>query len=364
MTEVGSHSNQKLRPTTRYNHPVPPKRQHVPTQPLPIRAAAAFLIIAAAATPQTLTPTIRKPRPPQPPFNPNIIFLDPAHGGSDPGATLEGNTPEKDATLAFAKLLRTLLTPQGFTVILTHESAAIPQPPPPPQPDEDGNIPPATPFNPAANNPPLDTRVEQANRSHAVACLLIHASNGGHGVHLYTSSLTPAPPPDPALDPALRPIPLWDTAQAPTLPQSTQLASDLATAINGIRIPLITAHTSVRPIDSMTCPALALELSPLPSGDSPADPAYQQRVAQAIAVGLVSWRTRAQTQLAAAQAARDAAAQTALPTTVPKPKTKPKPIAIPQENPVTLTPDSNTSPRKPAPIVRRPPEITPPGDHP
>ncbi len=348
----------------------------MPTSRLQIRAFA-LLFAATPLQPQTTSPTpppqtqappAHKPTPL--PFNPNLIFLDPAHGGTDSGAHLGPNSEEKDATLAFAKRLRDLLAPLGFTVLLTHESAAIPTPPPPPQPLEDGTIPSTLPFNPAANNPTPDTRVEQANRSRAVACLILHAANGGHGIHLYTSALAPAAPPDP--NPTFRALTPWDAAQAPVLAQSAALASDLATALNGIRLPLVTARASIRPIDSMTCPAVAVELAPLTSGDtqtSPSDPAYQGLVAQAIAAALYAFRTHAQTQAvatqAAAQAAKDATRTTQPATPAPKPKPRPRPIVIPQETPTTLTPDPNP-PRTPAPIVRRPPPdpAIPPADNP
>ncbi len=330
-----------------------------------------------ATTPR---PARKAPRPLQPPYNFNLIVLDPAHGGTDPGAHLTADALEKDATLAFAKSLRELLTPRGITVVLTHESAAIPAPPPkPPEPDPDNPDtpapPPPPPPSPNANNPTPEQRVEQANRSRPVACLLIHASNGGHGVHLYTSALTPASSYTPDPDPANRPIIPWDTAQAPSLAQSTQLASDLAAALAGIRIPTVVGRDSMRPIDSLTCPAVVIELAPLGTGSSgtPAsDTAYQQRVAQAIATALDLWRNRQasqfQARLAAQQQAQQQSQQPASsptsPALPPKPKPRPKPVPIPSESP--LAPDTSTPPppHRPAPIIRRDPGTIPPSTPP
>ena len=326
------------------------------TLPPPIRVIAALLAAAtlfaqtdsqtATAPPQVPVSTAndvafpvahaktkpRTPRPDLPLFNLDTIVLDPAHGGADMGATIITEPPllEKDVTVAFAHRLKDILTARGFIVLLTHESP------------EDQLLP--------------DQRVELANRSRAVACILIHASNGGHGVHIFTSSLDAAPqfPSDPS-EP--RPIVPWDTAQAAAIPNSLRLANDLSTALNNIRIPLVLGRASVSPIDSMTCPAIALELAPLETddGEIPAsDEAYQQRVAEAVAAALVSWRGHAQSIVAAAQAAQSAANPTPTPPSARKPK--PKLVTPPVEVPVEPGPA-----HPPAPIVRKlPPDVPPP----
>ena len=334
--------------STRYN-------QTRVTLPPPIRVIAALLaattLFAQTESPQKPASTAndiaypvahaktkpRTPRPDLPLFNLDTIVLDPAHGGADMGATIITEPPllEKDVTVAFAHRLKDILTARGFIVLLTHESP------------EDQLLP--------------DQRVELANRSRAVACILIHASNGGHGVHIFTSSLDAAPqfPSDPS-EP--RPIVPWDTAQAAAIPNSLRLANDLSTALNNIRIPLVLGRASVSPIDSMTCPAIALELAPLAptdgkaDGETPAsDEAYQQRVAEAVAAALASWRGHAQSIVAAAQAAQSAA-NPAPPTPAPTKKPKPKLVTPPVEVPVEPGPA-----HPPAPIVRKlPPDVPPP----
>ena len=303
--------------------------------------ARKLLLLSAFAAPaayaQTSPPTavVHKPRPAVPTFNPNLIVLDPAHGGQDNGAQLPGNLLEKDVTLALAQRLRALLQARGFTVLLTHENST--------------------------DDISQDARVEQANRARPLACLLLHAATGGHGVHLYTSSLTPLPlvtiPGDQA------PIAPWDTAQLAALTQSIRMAGDLTLSLNGIRVPLVTARASVRPIDSLNCPAVALELAPIsPNGDinTPvSDPNYQQHVAEAVTQAMVFWRGHAES---AATAAAAAAAQTGSPSTTtppppaleakPRVKTKPRPIVPPVETPDIL-PEAPAA--KPAPIVRLPP---------
>ena len=277
-----------------------------------LQLRALLLTLAAATTHAQTTP--RKPHPkPQLPYNPNVILLDPAHGGTDIGAKLADNSLEKDATLAFAARIKTLLTTHGFTVILTHDSASDLLTP--------------------------DQRAELANHSRAVACLLLHASNGGHGVHLFTSSLPPSPEASAEPDTPKVVLP-WSTAQSASIPQSLLLSADLSDALSAIRVPLVSIPTSVQPIDSLTCPAVAIELSPLaaaPNPDSPADtpaptppsdPAYQQRIAVAVVTALDAWRGKI-------------IAGTAISNETPTPPTKtptPKPKAIPIETPEIVSP--------------------------
>jgi N-acetylmuramoyl-L-alanine amidase len=280
---------------------------------LPIRA----LLLALAAIPahaQTAIPTpAHKPRPKstQSALLPNLVLLDPGHGGADNGAKLADDSLEKDATVAFANRLRTLLATRGFTVLLTHDTSS--------------------------DQPPLDQRAELANRSRAGACILLHAATGGNGVHLFTSSLTPISPLSASFESSSTVLP-WDTAQATSIQQSLRLAFELSDAIHAIRVPLVVGHVSVPPIDSMTCPAVALELAPLANADSstPASDAdYQQRVAQAIADALNSWRAKL---VAEAAAAEQQANPTSKPTTPTPPVRKPKPIVPPVETPVVVPP--------------------------
>jgi N-acetylmuramoyl-L-alanine amidase len=303
---------------------------------------ACAAVAAHAQTPAPTVPLVKKPRParPQSPYNPNVILLDPAHGGADSGAKLSDDALEKDATVAFAARLKTVLAARGFTVLITHESAS--------------------------DAPTSDQRAEIANRSRAVACLLLHASNGGHGVHLFTSSLASTTPADASPD-DIRSVLPWGTAQSAILPQSTRLAGELSDAVHAIRVPLVLGQSSVQPIDSFGCPAVAVELSPLApadEGDDPtlaSDPAYQQRIAEAIAAALDSWRGHVVAEINGANTAAPPAPATPAPKPTPKPAPKSKPKSIPEETPDII---SAPEPKKPAPIVRRPPETPPPGGQP
>lgn len=218
------------------------------------RHIAAFLILLATVLLATAA-FAQQPRP--------LILLDPAHGGTDTGATLANSLLEKDVTLALAARLKTALAGANFAVITTRDAD------------------PATPLA-------ADQRAGAANHAHPAACLLLHATaTGTSGIHIITSAL-------PATDDSSRTIP-WDTAQSTAIPQSLLLANELGLALLNARLPVTLTHATLRPLDNLTCPAVAIELAPIANPDStptPAsDPAYQQHVAEAIATALTNWRT-------------------------------------------------------------------------
>jgi N-acetylmuramoyl-L-alanine amidase len=194
-----------------------------------------------------------------------IVLLDPAHGGPDTGARLPNNLLEKDLTLAFATRLRALLATSGFTIISTHETD------------------PTVPF-------PTDQRAEIANHAHPAACLVLHATDSGNGVHIITSSL--APPSD--RDEPHATVP-WNTAQAASIPQSLSLANEIGLALRRAKLPVIHSRASLRSLDNLTCPAVAIEIAPLTPADADPTPLtdanYQQNIAKAIAAALTSWRS-------------------------------------------------------------------------
>ena len=135
-----------------------------------------------------------------------------------------------------------------------------------------------------------DQRAGLANHVHPFACIILHATGTGSGVHLITSALTS--PPEPS---ALTP---WDSAQAAFLQQSDRLAAELSTAIARTGIPVHTSRATIRPLDNLTCPAVLVELAPVREL-SVADAGYQARVAQAIATALLFWRGHAEPEVRA-----------------------------------------------------------------
>jgi N-acetylmuramoyl-L-alanine amidase len=200
------------------------------------------------------------------PFHPTTILIDPAHGGADSGSRISDETVEKDVTLALAFRLRSLLTARGFNVVLTRQD------------DKATNTTP--PFAPLT----LDDRAGIANHERASACLLLHATARGNGVHLYTSELMPTQG-ELTIEP-------WLTGQAPWVTESQRLANSLSDAFNRSHVPLVSGSASVRPLDSLTCPALVIELAPSDPDDPDSinDAAFQQRVALAAANALILWK--------------------------------------------------------------------------
>jgi N-acetylmuramoyl-L-alanine amidase len=217
----------------------------------------------------TAAPTAAQPAAqpsPQPhPVTRSLIVVDPAHGGTDPGADLGNKVAEKDVTLALATKLRTALTAQGFAVVFTREADAT-----------------------AAIT--SDQRAQTANRNRPMACVSLHATRSGSGVHIYTSALEPA---SDSADPGSLPL-RWDTVQARFVAQSTQLANGIKSSFAAASLPADVRTATVPPIDSLTCPAVAVEFAPIQNVSNPGkaadDASYQQSAANAIAAALSKWR--------------------------------------------------------------------------
>lgn len=213
--------------------------------------------MAQTAPPQL--PTM--PVPVQPRVEPQfVVVLDAAHGGSDTGARLGSGALEKDITLGLERKLRADLRGRGVEVVTTR--------------DADVDL-------PALN------RAEAANHAQAAACLVIHATATGSGVHLFTSSLSPASP---------TPVLPWQTAQAAYVTQSLRLESEIDAALAHAEVPVTLGRASVQPMDSLACPTVAVELAPLVAGNTTSgqaitDEKYENLVVSAMAAAIESWRS-------------------------------------------------------------------------
>lgn len=197
-----------------------------------------------------------------------VVVLDAAHGGDDTGAKLVapngGTELEKDYILAFSVRLRSLLAARAIDVVTTRES--------------DINL-------------DSQQRAEIADHPAAQACIVLHAAMSGSGVHLFISSLPPA---------QRATFAPWNTAQAAWVPRSIALAGMLNSALRHAGVKVTIGRTALTTVDSMTCPAVAIEVAPqqtvrpsAPSGGID-DPDYQAQVAEAIAAGLLEWRGEGQ----------------------------------------------------------------------
>jgi N-acetylmuramoyl-L-alanine amidase len=217
--------------------------------------AIAFLLaprLASAQLPSN-SPPVAVPRA-APRFG---VVLDAAHGGSDSGARLSNHLLEKDLTLTLSVRLRSMLGAHGIYVVTTRES--------------DSTL-------PALN------RAEAANHVGAAACITLHATTSGSGVHLFTASLTSIP--------MSRFLP-WETAQGAYAQQSLRLSSEMDSAMTHAEIPVTLGRTALEPLDSLTCPAVVVELAPLhDSGRVTAlsDSGYQDRIVAAMAAAVEQWQ--------------------------------------------------------------------------
>lgn len=191
-----------------------------------------------------------------------VVLLDAAHGGDDPGGRLANGQPEKDLTLALSVRLRSLLQARGIQVVTTRESDTSVE---------------------------LNKRAELANHANAQACISLHASEIGSGTHLFVSSIAPTQPAR---------FEAWKTAQSAWVTRSLALAGVLNSALLHASVPVTLGRTALPAVDSMTCPAVAVEIAPERDADhritSALDnQAYQARVAEALAAALLEWRTEA-----------------------------------------------------------------------
>ena len=237
-----------------------------------LRLWVVILVLAAGAGASRLAHAQSPAAPPAPAAaSPArfMVVLDAAHGGDDTGGKLSDGKPEKAFTLALSVRLRSLLGARGMQVITTRESDASVE---------------------------LNRRAEIANHANAQACLSLHASESGTGIHLFVSSLSPAPSPESARFTA------WKTAQAAWVTRSLALAGVLNSVLLHAGMNVTLGRTSLPAVDSMACPAVAIEIAPESApqttvGQPPTaelnDPAYQARVAEALAAALLEWRTDA-----------------------------------------------------------------------
>lgn len=189
-----------------------------------------------------------------------ITVLDAGHGGEDSGAKLSSGQLEKAVTLALNVRLRSQLAARGIAVITTRESDTTLTP---------------------------DRRAEIANHAKPQACLILHATESGSGVHLFVSSIAPTQPTN---------FLPWKTAQSAWVTRSLALAGTLNAALLHAGLTITLERTFLPGLDSLTCPAVAIELAPnrTQAGAVTAEPGdadYQAQVASAIAAGMLAFRS-------------------------------------------------------------------------
>ena len=188
-----------------------------------------------------------------------LAVVDPAHGGEERGAALTDKLAEKDVTLGFARLLRHELEIRGFAVALLR--------------DADTSL-------------TLDQRAAAANVAHAGIYLSLHAVSQGSGAQVYTVVL-------PVEGTSKGAFHAWNAAQAPALPVSRMVSAAIVAEMQKREFPVRASSASLRPLNNVFMPAVAVELAPGADGIADLTSAnYQQRAAAAIADAVVSVRDR------------------------------------------------------------------------
>jgi len=190
----------------------------------------------------------------------SIVVLDPAHGGTDPGARGTGGIRESEIVLDFAAKVRRALEAQGFQVVETRQ----------------GN-----------EDPSFDDRSAIANAQSGAVFLTLHiASTGLPGTaRVYVNSDLPVPTDIGGLIP-------WDRAQTPFQGLSRKLGEWvqglLAQRFKGS--PSTAQTAAVRQLRTTAAPAIAVEISSVVVEDRTDLDRMAPGVADAIATGIAAFR--------------------------------------------------------------------------
>ena len=190
----------------------------------------------------------------------NIVVLDPAHGGTDPGARGTGGIRESDIVLDFAMQVRRALELQGFQVVQTRQ----------------GN-----------EDPSFDDRSATANAQRGAVFITLHISSTGlpGTVRVYVNSDLPPVTNANGLIP-------WDRAQAPFLGLSRKFG-DLVQGLLAQRFkgsPDTSQTASVRQLRTTAAPAIAVEISSVTVDDRAQLDRMAPGVADAIARGTAAFK--------------------------------------------------------------------------
>jgi N-acetylmuramoyl-L-alanine amidase len=188
-----------------------------------------------------------------------LAVVDPAHGGEERGAALTDKLAEKDVTLGFARLLRHELEMRGFAVALLRDGDTAST---------------------------LDQRAAAANVARAAIYINLHAVAQGSGARVYTALL-------PVEGTSKGVFHAWNAAQAPSLPVSRIVSAAIVAEMQKREFPAQGSFASLRPLNNLFMPAVAVELAPGANGVADLTSAnYQQRAASAIANAVASVRDR------------------------------------------------------------------------
>ena len=166
---------------------------------------------------------------PEPTAKPFLVVIDPAHGGSDLGSRFNATNNEKNVTLAFARRLRAELQAQNVAVRLLRDS--------------DVQI-------------SADQRAMFANAAQPALFIGIHAGLPAGAVRVFTSlpqGQSSVSKPGLFLQ--------WESAQTGSLRRSREIATTMVNELHKNGIAASLQNAPLLPLNSVTAPAIALELA-------------------------------------------------------------------------------------------------------
>jgi N-acetylmuramoyl-L-alanine amidase len=214
--------------------------------------------------PPPVQPAVEQPAPPQKTLS--VVVLDPAHGGTDPGARGTSGIAESDVVLSFARLVRISLEAQGLRVVLTRQ---------------------------ANDDPSFDDRSKLANAQRGDVFISLHVSSTGQPgtVRVYSMQRMAVPAATAsATHGSLLP---WDRAQSAFIDQSRRLAEliqiQMAQRFHGSsEIPF---EAPVRQLRTVGAPAVAIEVSSVSVPDRSTLDQMGPGLADAVARAVAAFRT-------------------------------------------------------------------------
>jgi N-acetylmuramoyl-L-alanine amidase len=157
-----------------------------------------------------------------------FVMIDPSHGGDDNGATLGGGkVMEKEVSLALARELKRQLGERGIPARLLRDS--------------DMSL-------------SLERRAAITNEEGAGIYIAIHAGQPGKGVRVYAPAVVQQAAAGRFLS--------WEGAQAGSLDRSRAVARMVANELRKTGLPVASLTASVRPLNNLITPAIAVEWAP------------------------------------------------------------------------------------------------------
>lgn len=215
-----------------------------PSAPVPSAPAQASTAPAGTGTPPAISRRY-------------FAVVDASHGGDDRGELVSSTLLEKDITLALARSLRQELESRGISTLVLRDSDATLS---------------------------LDQRAAFANSSHAAVYISLHAASSGHGVRVYTALL-------PYGGEDRGPFRSWATSQHGALALSQITATEVTAELQKRQIPVRTLAAPLRPLNTVTSAAIAVEVAPQGSDSGQLTaPDYQQLITSAVATAIASAR--------------------------------------------------------------------------